>query len=257
MRLKQIHLMESGDVHSFIFPKWDSHEAEELNIEPFDVLVKYHGQAGGSSKHPYGEGEAEEHHGDVIQIMSLTANEPVRITAEDGPRLEALVEHDKLHALVIGKPGTGTLHHVQELFPDAVVLKGSGIEKGTKAALQLFNFFDDHHDDDVIIDVDNSTMMNDIYCVVMLKALLDDGIVQYHTVGTEKMYQFHGRIVIVCSDLHQIDDSLEQRLTIVDLTKDKTYPKGTALQDIPGWKEDSMKFFEDEAHKDFTGTPRR
>lgn len=254
MRLNQIHhLKESGDVYSFISEKWDGNEAEGLHIEPFNVLVKYHGEHGGSSDHPHGEGTAREIHGDTIQVVSITADEPVKITAESGPRIEQLADHKDLHAVVVGKLAAGTLKRVEDLFPHAAVMKGGSVEKGMKGAKQLMNFFEDHTDEDVIINVDTSPMLNDIDCIAVLKALLDDGIVRFVQLGAEKIFEFHGRIIIVVSDLHQIDDAIEKRCVVVDLTKDKILPRGTALQDIPGWDEKSMKYFEEQAEKNFTG----
>lgn len=254
MRLKEIYLKEGrGDVHSFVFEKWDGNEPKGLIVEPFNVLVKYHGEHGGSSDHPYGEGTATENHGDIIQILSLTADEPVKVTADDGPYLEQLPTMDSVHALVVGKLGKGTLARVLGQFPDAAVLRGDELENGTKGALQIFNFIEDHADSDVVIDVGSSNALKDIHQVVVIKALLQDGILSFHTVGTEKVVQFNGRLVIVAHDLHQIDDSIERRCVKIDLTKDQFFPRGTALQDIPGWEESSIEFFEDKAHANFTG----
>lgn len=254
MRLKEIYLKEGrGDVYSFVHEKWDGNEPKGLHVEPFNVLVKYHGEHGGSSKHPYGEGDAEEQHSDDIQILSLTADEPVKITSEEGPHLEQLHDMENIHALVVGKMGKGTLARVLGQFPDAAVLKASDLENGTKGALQIFNFIEDHADSDVVVDVGTSNALKDIHQVVVIKALLQDGIISYHVVGSEKIVQFNGRLVIVAHDLHEIDDSIERRCVKIDLTKDQFYPRGTALQDIPGWEESSIEFFEDKAQANFTG----
>lgn len=254
MRLKEIYLKEGrNDVHSFVHEKWDGNEPRGLHVEPFNVLVKYHGEHGGSSDHPYGEGSATENHGDVIQILSLTADEPVMVVSEEGPHLDQLKDMTEVHALVIGKPGKGTLARVLGQFPDAAVLKAGQLEKGTKGALQIFNFIEDHADSDVVIDVDTSDALADIHQVVVIKALLEDGVLSYHVVGTEKVVQFNGRLIIVAHDLHKIDDSIERRCIKVDLTKDQMFPRGTPLQEIPGWDESSIEFFEDKAAANFTG----
>lgn len=254
MRLKEIYLKEGrGDVYSFVQEKWDGNEPKGLHVEPFNVMVKYHGEQGDSSKHPYGEGDAEEQHSDVIQILSLTADEPVKITSEEGPHLEQLNDMTEVHALIIGKMGKGTVARVLGQFPDAAVLKADQLENGTKGALQIFNFIEDHADSDVIIDVGSSNALKDIHQVVVIKALLQDGVLSYHVVGSEKIVQFNGRLIIVAHDLHEIDDSIEHRCIKVDLTKDQFFPRGTAVQDIPGWEESSIEFFEEKAQVNFTG----
>ena len=128
MRLNQIHLKESNDVHSFIVQKWDGHSAPDLHVNPFDVMVKYIGSTD--------EGG--------VDIVGLTAHEPVKMTVSAGANLEHLTEQEALHALVIGRAGTGVLSKVKAALPNAAVLNGASVGASTKGALQIFNFFEDH-----------------------------------------------------------------------------------------------------------------
>lgn len=244
MKLKEIYLQEQEisiktAVHQFIFPKWDGHEVDSILIEPFDVLVKYH------AEHIPEEDSVD------VEIVSLTANEPVHLTSDNGLDIAKLKEIDNLHALIVGG-GKRALTKVQEVFDDASVLDAQKIEKGTKGALQIFSYFDDHRSDDVIVSTAGSELLMDIHCVVILKALLD-GPVMYKTAGVDKEFEFTGRIIILTDSLDNVNDAIENRCAVIDLTKDQTFPKGTSLQDIPGWSEQDMEFFHKQALRDFSG----
>ena len=244
MKLNEIYLQEldmsiKNAVHQFIFPKWDGNEVDDILIEPFDVLVKYH------AEHIPEEDSVD------VEIVSITANEPVHLTSDNGLDISKLKEMDNLHAIVVGG-GKRAISKVQEIFNDASILDAQRIEKGTKGALQIFSYFDDHRADDVIISASGSGLLSDIHCVVILKGLLD-GPVSYRTAGVEKEFEFTGRIIILTDDLMNVDDSLEHRCAIIDLTKDKTFLKGTPLQDIPGWSAQDMEFFQKQALRDFSG----
>lgn len=252
MKLRQLFLKESGDVHSFVFGKWDGQEAEDLFIQPFDVLVKYHGEAESSSDHPYGEGDATETHGANVTIVSLTADEVVHVTAEAGHALDSLNEHSDINAVVLGPAGP-TLERVKQILPDATVLKGKKIEKGTKGALEIFSFLEDHPTETIIIDVDISPMLDDIFCVTVLKAALSGGTVYWKTSGQDREFEFSGRLIIVTTPDAEINDGIDHRVMTIDVSNDKKYPRGTPLQSLPGWDESHLKFFEDKAYENFTG----
>ena len=244
MKLNEIHIQEldagiKPALHQFIFPKWDGHEIDDVLVEPFDVLVKYRA-----------EHLAEEDSID-IEIASITANEPVHLTSDNGLDISKLKEMENLHAIVVGG-GKKALAKVQGIFDDVAVLDAQRIEKGTKGALQIFSYFDDHRSDDVIISASGSELLTDIHCVVLLKALLD-GPVSYKTAGMDREFEFTGRIIILTNDLASVDDALEHRCAIIDLSKDRTFPKGTSLQDIPGWSEQDAEFFRKQALRDFSG----
>lgn len=245
MKLNEIYLQElqgsvKSDVYTFIYPKWDGHEVDEIMVDPFDVLVKYHAHSESADTQP------------EIQILSVVANEPVHMTSELGPSIDKLQELEDIHALVIGERSVSQAK-LKTIMPDAIILDGRKIEKGTKGALQLFSYFDDHKDDHIIVEANGTGLLDDIHCVVIFKALLDDGLVSYRTAGYEREFQFTGRIVLLADDLESVNDALEHRCAVIDLSKDKTYPRGTALQEIPGWSDADENFFQKEAIKNFSG----
>ena len=280
MKLKHIkQLNESSSTYEFVFEEWDGNEAEGLHIQPFDVLVKYHAEAGGHSDHPYGEGSAREYHPDDVHVISLTANEPVIVSSEEaGGYFDHVKGIEGLHALVVGHVGSGVMHRVQEAFPHAARLS-----MHNAGVAHFFDFMEDHQQDDVIIDLDQSTeFATNPDAVALLKALLDGGEVYFKTAHVDKKFTFKGRLIIVAtaiaqyskdvqtlSKLHPDPDfvatkvgakkklevhlspSIINRCVLIDFSNERTFPVGTRLQDIPGWREDSLKFFDEKALDNF------
>jgi hypothetical protein len=281
MKLKQIKkLTESeSNLHEFVVEKWDGQEAEGIHIEPFDVLVKYHAEAGGHSDHPYGEGDAREYHADDIHVVSVVTNEDVHVESENGEdSLEHIKDIKTLHALVIGYAGTGLVHKVELAFPHA-----ARFEVTRSSIVHFFDFMEDHQNDDVILDINSSTeFTTNPENIALLKAILEGDEVSFKSVNVDKKFTFKGRIIIVAtsiaqyskdiqtlSQLHPDPDyvatkigakknfqvhlaaSIVNRCVLVDLTQERTFAKGTRLQDIPGWDESSLEYFDEKAAEDF------
>lgn len=90
MRLSEIKTFKANgpSTRDFVVKKWDGHEpAGAKFIEPFDVLVTYEYEDFGYSDHPYGEGYAREQHGASVVIVSLEANEPVKLIDDETGKL--------------------------------------------------------------------------------------------------------------------------------------------------------------------------
>lgn len=259
MKLTEIHLIqEASNTREFVFPKWDGNEPSDVTIDPFDVTVTYHAEAGGSSKHPYGEGTAEERHPDVIEVLSLTTAELVHAVSDHGEHLDKVVGMD-VNVLITGQKGAGVFHRVEKLFPNAVVLKGDAIQRDVKsrgalnAARIVFEFLEEHKTSDIIIDVDTSQILSEPHTVAIIKAAMDDGELSWKQVGKSIEFNFSGRIIIVATGDVKMDAGIRHRAIQVDMSKDKTYPIGTDVTEIPGWEESSWAFFEQKAADDFNG----
>jgi hypothetical protein len=260
MKLTDLYLTEAAHTREFTVKKWDGNDPVDVHIEPFDVVVAYHAEAGGSSNHPYGEGEATENHPDIIQVLSVTAGEPVHCSSEQGVNLDKLPDMH-VSALITSQKGNAILSRVEKLFPGAALLKSSAVDKdkamsSVSIGRSIFDFFQEHQDGDVIVEVEgNSQLLNDPHAVAMFNGLLSDGQLSWRTSGSNSEFTFTGRIIFVTVGDVKIDSGIRHKVIHVDMNKDKTYPKGTDLKDIPGWEASSMEFFTQKAQDDFNGVP--
>ena len=80
MKLTEVHNAESSSFE-FVINKIDFIYPPEPDMfyEEFDVLVEYETEDMGSSSHPYGEGNVEEHHGVAVNFIDAVSLHPIEL----------------------------------------------------------------------------------------------------------------------------------------------------------------------------------
>jgi hypothetical protein len=279
MKLKNIRPLHESEDKTYSFTTtWDGQTSDDFQVSPFDVRVTYYADPNG---HPAG--------GHLVQITSVVTDQPVKVESDKGLDLEKLKDIHGVHAIVIGSHG-GTMTKLQSVFKNAAVFNLEQSKTGAEGAMDVFHFLDDHKDDDVIVNLEGSSILKtDPTLINLFKAVLDGREVNWKSEMVDHSFKFGGRIVFYISknspDYHSkfisdfvdddqklisdfVDDrhaseahhhakkvhrTIYDRTVIVDLSNDQVFPRGTRVQDIPGWDQSMMQHFEELAEKDFTG----